>query len=57
MALLDDAPRSATVTADDELLVLEIGRAGFGRLLKQEPQIGLALLRVLAARVRSLERE
>jgi len=57
MALLDDAPRSATVTADEELLVLEIGRAGLGRLLKQEPQIGLALLRVLAARVRSLERE
>ena len=55
MALLDDAPRSATVTAAGELLVLEIGRAAFGKLLKQEPQIALALLRTLAARVRSLE--
>lgn len=56
MALLDDAPRSATVTAADELLVLEVGRTAFARLLKQEPQISLALLRALAARVRALER-
>jgi len=56
MALLDDAPRSATVTAAGELLVLEIGRTAFVRLLKQEPQISLALLRTLAARVRLLER-
>lgn len=55
MALLDDAPRSANVTAVTEVLAMEIGRAAFGRLLKQEPQIALALLRTLAERVRRLE--
>ncbi len=55
MALLDDAPRSATVSAEGEVLVLEIGRANFTRLLKQEPQISLSLLKSLAARVRASE--
>src|SRR5262249_31524857 len=44
MAMLDDSPRSATVSAVTEVLVLEIGRTSFARLLKQEPQISLALL-------------
>ena len=56
MALLDGAPRSATVTAASELHVLQVGRAAFGRMLKQEPQISVALLKTLAGRLRSLER-
>ena len=55
MALLDGAPRSADVRATTETLTMEIGRTAFGRLLKQEPQIPLALLQTLAARVRHLE--
>lgn len=55
MSLIDGAPRSATVTADGDVLLLQIGRAGFGRLLKQDPAITLALLKALAARVRSAE--
>ncbi len=56
MALLDGAPRSATVTALSEVQVLEIGRAVFARMLKQEPQLSVALLKTLAGRVRALER-
>jgi len=52
MSLLDDAPRSADVVAASELLVMEIGRTAFTKLLRREPQISLALLRVLAARLR-----
>jgi len=55
MSLLDGAPRSADVRATTETLTMEIGRTAFGRLLRQEPQIVLALLQTLAARVRHLE--
>ncbi len=55
MALLDGAPRSADVRAVGEVVAMEIGRTAFARMLKQEPQIALALLRTLAGRVRRLE--
>lgn len=55
MALLDGAPRSADVTAAAETLVMEIGSAAFGRLLKQEPQIAIGLLRTVAGRLRSVQ--
>jgi CRP-like cAMP-binding protein len=55
MALLDGAPRSADVVAVGDVVAMEIGRTAFARLLKQEPQIALALLRTLAQRVRRLE--
>lgn len=55
MALLDGAPRSADVHAVTDVVAMEIGNTAFLRLLKQEPQIALALLRALAARVRRLE--
>jgi CRP/FNR family cyclic AMP-dependent transcriptional regulator len=56
MALLDDAPRSASVTADGEVLTMTIGRAAFTKLLRREPQISHALLRILAARLRAAEK-
>jgi CRP/FNR family transcriptional regulator, cyclic AMP receptor protein len=56
MALLDGAPRSADVSAADEVLTLTIGSAAFTKLLKSEPQISLALVRVLAARLRAAEK-
>ena len=55
MSLIDGSPRSATVTADGDVLLLEIGRTAFARLLKEEPAITLALLKALAARVRASE--
>jgi len=56
MALLDGAPRSADVTAAEDVLVMWIGSAGFAKLLRREPQLSLALLRTLAGRLRAAER-
>jgi CRP-like cAMP-binding protein len=55
MALLDDAPRSADVVADGDVLALTIDRPGFTKLLRAEPQLAYALLRTLAARLRAAE--
>jgi CRP-like cAMP-binding protein len=55
MALLDDAPRSADVVADGEVLALTIDRPGFMKLLRAEPTLAHALLRTLAARLRAAE--
>jgi CRP-like cAMP-binding protein len=55
LALLDDAPRSATVEAQDEILLARIGRRDFARMLDKEPKVALVLLRTLAARLRSSE--
>jgi CRP/FNR family transcriptional regulator, cyclic AMP receptor protein len=56
MALLDDAPRSAAVVADGEVLALTIDRPGFTKLVRAEPALAHALLRTLAARLRAAER-
>ena len=56
MALLDDAPRSAAVVADGEVLALTIDRPGFTKLLRAEPALAQALLSTLAARLRAAER-
>jgi CRP-like cAMP-binding protein len=55
MALLDDAPRSADVVAEEEVLALTIDRSGFTKLLRAEPALALALLRTLATRLRAVE--
>jgi CRP-like cAMP-binding protein len=55
MALLDDAPRSADVVADGDVLALTIERSAFTKVLRAEPTLALALLRTLAARLRALE--
>lgn len=55
MALIDGAPRSATVVATRETVCLVVPRRPFAKLLKEEPAISFALLRTLAARVRELE--
>ena len=56
MALLDDAPRSASIVADGDVLALTIGRAGFAKLVRAEPALAQALLRTLAVRIRAAER-
>jgi CRP/FNR family cyclic AMP-dependent transcriptional regulator len=55
MALLDDAPRSATVEADDEVFVMLLGRKAFNRMLAREPRIAIVLLRTLAQRLRAAQ--
>jgi CRP-like cAMP-binding protein len=55
MALLDGAPRSASVVADGEVLALTVDRSGFTKLLGAEPALAQTLLRTLAARLRAAE--
>jgi CRP/FNR family transcriptional regulator, cyclic AMP receptor protein len=55
MALLDGAPRSATVVAKTETICLLLARKQFEKVLKEEPAVACALLRTLAARLRELD--
>ena len=55
MALLDGAPRSATVVAKSETICLLLARKKFEKVLKDEPAVAYALLRTLAARLRELD--
>jgi CRP/FNR family transcriptional regulator, cyclic AMP receptor protein len=52
LALLDAAPRNATVEADGEVLAMRLGRAAFTKVLENEPKVAIAMLRGLAARSR-----
>jgi CRP/FNR family transcriptional regulator, cyclic AMP receptor protein len=59
MALLDDLPRSATVTAVDEVSVLVLPfwefRIVLREILRRDPDVGLDLLAVLSRRLRKCE--
>jgi CRP/FNR family cyclic AMP-dependent transcriptional regulator len=59
MALLDDLPRSATVTAVDEVTVLKLPLWEFRRFLRHslqnDPDVGLDLLAALSRRLRKAE--
>ena len=56
MALIDGGPRSATIIATSQVRVMMVQRRAFLKLLKQNPQVGLAIMESLAERVRRLER-
>jgi CRP-like cAMP-binding protein len=56
MALLDGAPRSATVVATDELHVMSVPRKAFLELFEEDPGVALTIAKELGARVRELER-
>ena len=59
MALLDDMPRSATVTAVDDVTVLVLPfwefRIIMRRILSSDPDVGLDLLAVLRRRLRKAD--
>jgi CRP/FNR family transcriptional regulator/CRP/FNR family cyclic AMP-dependent transcriptional regulator len=55
MALLDGDTRSATVVAGTDVLCLRVLRGPFTKMLKDEPEIALALLRQLTRRLRAAE--
>ena len=55
MALLDGAPRSATIVAETETACLMLTRRRFAKVLRAESSVAFALLGTLAARVRELE--
>jgi len=51
LALLDPGPRNATVTAQSDMEVLELGAREFGGLLEEVPGIARKLLAGLARRL------
>ena len=55
MALLDDLPRSATVTAVDDVTALLLPVWEFRATVRNHPEIGLKLLSVLSRRLRKVE--
>ena len=55
MALLDSGARSATVVARGPVVCLTITQSRFLKLLRTEPTIAIALLRELAARLRTVQ--
>ena len=52
MALVDQSPRTATATAETEVALLAINRATLLTLIKEKPDFAMALLRVVAERLR-----
>src|SRR5262249_20098817 len=56
MALLDGGPRSATITATTPARVIRLPRRAFVKAVEEDPQVALAVMAVLAARVRRAER-
>jgi hypothetical protein len=52
MAILTSEPRSATLIAESEVRVLCIERRDFQAMLRDRPEIGLAVIRTLAQRLR-----
>jgi CRP-like cAMP-binding protein len=52
LALLDDGPRTATVSTETESLLLQIPRTRFLDLVRDESSISIALLKELAVRLR-----
>jgi signal transduction histidine kinase len=57
MALLDEAPRSATATAEVETRAFCIGREELLALLEHRPKLALNLIREFSHRVRSLNQK
>ena len=55
MSMIDEKPRSATVTAVSETLVCEIRRDDFFNSFQTDPKIALQLLKVLFERLREAD--
>jgi CRP-like cAMP-binding protein len=56
MALLDAAPRAATVEAQTDVFAMLLGRSAFLKTLQDEPKIAVGLLQTMAQRLRASER-
>ncbi|MGH2953278.1 MAG: cyclic nucleotide-binding domain-containing protein [Solirubrobacterales bacterium] len=56
LALLDRAPRSATVTAESDSHLLVLGSRDFSALIDSVPAVGRKVLAAIAERLREAER-
>ncbi len=52
MAIINDAPRAATITALSPITVLEIQKEAFSELIQNNPSITLAMIREVSQRLR-----
>jgi signal transduction histidine kinase len=57
MAVLDDAPRSATATAETDTKAFYLSREELLRLLKRHPGLALTLIREFSARMRAVNKK
>jgi len=55
MALIDDAPHSATVLAKSDCTLFSFDRKRFNFLIQQTPGFALHVMRVIAARLRKMD--
>ncbi len=53
MALIDSAARSAKVVAETDCVLMAVSRAQFLQLVQSNPDVGLALLKLLARRLKA----
>ncbi|HUN50697.1 MAG TPA: cyclic nucleotide-binding domain-containing protein [Candidatus Sulfotelmatobacter sp.] len=51
IAMLCDVPRTATIVASSEVVTLRISKELFFRLIREFPQMGIEVMRVLALRL------
>ena len=56
MAILDTAPRSATVTAISDTNLLKISREDFQEIMHEKPEIASGIIKVLTRRLRNATR-
>jgi CRP/FNR family cyclic AMP-dependent transcriptional regulator len=56
MSLLDQGPRSATVTAETDMHLLVLGSREFSALVEEVPIVAVRMMRGLAERLRDSER-
>ncbi len=54
LALIDESPRSASVSTLETTSLSLVSKAAFEQCIKKDPEIALKLMRVLAQRIRSL---
>ena len=54
MAILDSAPRSATLRALNDVRILSIGGEAFKSILLDRPEVAVSVLRKMSARIRAL---
>lgn len=57
MSLVDEGPRSATVTAETDMRLLVLDSRSFSALISEVPSVARKILRALAERLRVAERE
>ena len=55
MSLLDDCPRSATVTASEPCLLATLSRSGMMEVIQEHPDVAMALLQMLSRRLREAD--